>query len=90
MTALGLHCFVGVFFSGGEQGLLLAVVHELPIAVASLVVEHRLCRAHGLQKLCHVGLVAPRHVESSWTRDQTHVLCTGWRILILCATREVL
>ena len=34
------------------------------------------------------ALVAPQHVESSWTRDRTHVLCTGRWILIHCATRE--
>ena len=27
------------------------------------------------------GLVAPWHVESSWTRDQTHVPCFGRQIL---------
>ena len=32
------------------------------------------------QELCHTGLVAPRRVGSSWTRDQTHVSCTGRRI----------
>ena len=34
-------------------------------------------------------LVTLRHVESSWTRDQTHVPCIGRRILIHCTTREV-
>ena len=29
-----------------------------------------------------MGLVAPGHVESSQTRDQTHVPCIGRRILI--------
>ena len=36
----------------------------------------------------HVGLVAPRHVGSSWTRAQTRVPCLGRRILNHCATRE--
>ena len=36
------------------------------------------------------GLVAPRHVRSSWTRDRTCVPCIGRRILNHCATREVL
>ena len=36
------------------------------------------------------GLVAPWHVESSQTRDQTCVCCTDRQILIHCATREVL
>ena len=34
-------------------------------------------------------LVAPQHVESSWTRDRTCVPCIGRRILIHCTTREV-
>ena len=39
--------------------------------------------------LWNTGLVAPRHVRSSKTRDQTPVLCIGRRILIHYATREV-
>ena len=35
-----------------------------------------------------MGLVAPRHVGSSWTRARTHVPCIGRRILNQCATRE--
>ena len=34
-------------------------------------------------------LVAPQHVESSWTRDRTCVPCIGRQILIHCTTREV-
>ena len=37
-----------------------------------------------------MGFVALRHVESSWTRDRTHVPCIARWILIHCATREVL
>ena len=37
-----------------------------------------------------MGLVALRHVESSPTRDRTHVPCIGRRILIHHTTREVL
>ena len=33
------------------------------------------------QQLWPTGLVASRHVGSSWTRDRTHVSCTGRRIL---------
>ena len=36
-----------------------------------------------------MGLVAPQHVESSWTRERTRVLCIGRRFLIHCATWEV-
>ena len=41
------------------------------------------------QKLLSIGLAAPQHVESFWTRDQTCVPCTGRLILIHCTTREV-
>ena len=42
------------------------------------------------QQLWPTGLVAPHHVESSWTRDWIHVSCIGRQILIHWATREVL
>ena len=42
------------------------------------------------QWLWHMGLVAPRHVKSFWTRDQTHVPCTGRQILNHWTTRKVL
>ena len=38
----------------------------------------------------HMGLVAPLPVDTSQTRDQTHVLCVGRWILIHYTTREVL
>ena len=41
------------------------------------------------QQLWRTGLVAPRHVRSSRTRDQTRVHCIGKQILNHCATREV-
>lgn len=34
------------------------------------------------------ALVAPKHVEYSWTRDRTHFSCTGRQIFIYCATRK--
>ena len=37
----------------------------------------------------HTSLVAPRHMGSSQTRDQTHVPCIGRQILNHWATREV-
>ena len=42
LAALGLCCCVWAFSSCGERELLFVVVHGLLIAVASLVVEHRL------------------------------------------------
>ena len=41
------------------------------------------------QQLWHMGLVAPRHVGSSQTRDWTCVPCIGRWILNHCATGEV-
>ena len=38
-------------------------------------------RARRLQEQCCLGLVAPHHVESSRTRDQTRVSCIGRQIL---------
>ena len=35
------------------------------------------------------ALVAPRHVESSCTRDRTHVPCIGRRILNQWTNREI-
>ena len=42
LAALCLHCCMWAFSSCGERGLLFVVVRGLLIAVASLVVEHRL------------------------------------------------
>ena len=41
------------------------------------------------QKLWCMGLVAPWHVESSWTRDWPSLSCTGRQILNYWTTREV-
>ena len=42
LAVLGLCCCTRAFSSCGEWGLLFVVVRGLPIAVASLVAEHRL------------------------------------------------
>ena len=42
LAALGLHCCMWAFSSCGKRGLLFVAVRGLPIAVASLVAEHRL------------------------------------------------
>ena len=49
---------------------------------------YSLLRYTGPLQLWCTGLVAPRHVRSSQTKDQTPVPCIG-RILIHCTTREV-
>ena len=82
-----------------SRGYSFVAVRGLLIAVASLVAEHGL-QVHGLQQLWHAasraqaqqmwhtGLVAPRHVGSSWIRAQTRIPCIGRRIPNHCATRE--
>ena len=52
--------------------------------------EQGLLTCHGAWALGCTGLVAPKHVESSQTRDGTHVPCTGRQILNHWTTREVL
>ena len=42
LAVLGLRCCMRVFSSCGKRGLLFVAVRGLPIAVASLVAEHRL------------------------------------------------
>ena len=43
-----------------------------------------------LQSTGPMGLVAPQHVESSWTRDRTCVTCIGRWVLIYWTIRETL
>ena len=64
---------------------------QAPGAWASVAVAHlsSSCGAQA-QQLWRMGLVAPRHVGSSWTRAQTHVPCISRRTPNHCATREVL
>ena len=76
----------------------LPLLGVLLIAVASFMVEHGLhglgsCSSRGLElrlSSCGcMGLVAPEHVKSSWTRDQIRVPCFGRQILNHWITREV-
>ena len=60
-------------------GCSLVAVYELLIAVASLVTEHQL-RMQASVVTVH-GLTCPKHVESSRTRDRTHIPCIGRWIL---------
>ena len=56
------------FSSCGEWELLFVVVRGV-----FLVLEHGLWAWAGLQYLWRMGLVALRHIGSSWTRDRTCV-----------------
>ena len=40
------------------------------------------------QQLWHKDSTAPRHMGSSWTRNQTHISCIGRQILYHRTTRE--
>ena len=71
LVALGLHCCAWAFSSCGEWRILFIAMHRLLIAAASVVAEHRLRRTGFVWCM---GLVAPWHVESSWTKNPTCVL----------------
>ena len=82
-----------------SRGHSLVVVPGLLIAVASLVAEHRLWGVWAsvvvVSGLCSTDsevaehtLSCSLHVVSSWTRDWSHVSCTGRWILYQWATRE--
>ena len=91
MAALGLCCFVQAFPSYRELGLLSSCS-----LWASHCSDFSCCRAWALgligfsscstwaKKLWFTSLVAPQHVKSSWTRDGSHVPCTGRQILMHC------
>ena len=75
LAALGLPCCVQAFSSCGKQGLFFIVVHELLIrwflllwSTGSRCMGFISCGMWA-QELWHMGLVAPRHVESSQIRD---------------------
>lgn len=70
--------------------LSLVVAHRLLTVAGSLVSGAWSVGMQGLQWLWCGALVAPQQMESSQTRDQTRIPCTGRRILNPWDTREVL
>ena len=64
LVVLGLHCCAWAFSSCGERGPVFVAIHGLLIAMASLVVEHRLS-AHGLQYLQRTDSIAVARLLSS-------------------------
>ena len=70
----------GLFSSCGSGGYSVVVVHGPPMAVASPDADTG-SREHRRQSLWHRRLVALRHVKTSGTRAQTHVLCIGRQII---------
>ena len=82
LVALGLHCYEGVSLVAASRATLGCC------ARASHCRGLSCCRAWAPE---HLGLfIARGHVESSQTRDQTHVPCIGRWILNHWTAREVL
>ena len=69
MAAVGLRCCVGFSLVVASRGYSLVAVRGFLAAVASvaLVGGSRM----QAQELLYLGLVAPRHVGSFWTKDRT-------------------
>ena len=74
-------------FSSGRATAIICGLQQLR-HVSSAVAVHAL-QSTGSGILA-TGFTAPRHVESSRTRDQTRVPCIGRQILIQCTIREIL
>ena len=66
---------------GADSGDSSAAVCGLLTAAASAIAEPG-SRVLGLQKLRSMGLAAPQHVGSLWTRDRTCVPCTDRWIFV--------
>ena len=95
-AVLGLHCCMGAFSSCSERGLLFRCSAQAShcsgfscCGSRALGTRASVVVAHGLQQLWLTDLVAPQHVGSSRTGDQTHVPFIGRQILNHCTTREV-
>ena len=78
LVTLGLRCCVTAFSSFGEW--------RAPYSGFSWSTSSKSC---GLPELWRVGLVAEKHVESSWMWDWTHISCIGRWIPNHLSTREV-
>ena len=83
LAVLGLHCCRGFLSSCGAQA---SHCHGFLWNMGSRCLRFSsMARGSIIES---VGLTPRRHVGSSWTRDWTHVFCTGRRILNHWATRE--
>ena len=99
LCLLGLLCCVGFFLAVASRGSSLLTAQAF---MQWLLLWNMSSRVTGLQwfwlpgsraqaqKVWSTGLVAPRHVASSRTRDRAHVSCIGRRILCRWATWEPL
>ena len=73
---LGLCCCLGFLLVTAGGSYSLAVVCKLLIAMTSLAAEHRLQGTGASVVVCE-GSVALQHLDSSQTRDRTHVPSIG-------------
>ena len=87
LTALGLHCCAQALSNYGKRGLSLVAVRGFSLPWL-LLLGSTSSRCAGSAAVMH-GLVVQRHIQSSWTKDQTHVPCTGRWILNPWTTGEV-
>ena len=91
LAAVTLHRYTWAFSTCGEQRLLklcCVVLASHYGGFSCLLLPSPGSRQTGSAIVAH-GLSCSLHVGSSWTRDQTHILCFGRRIPIHCAPREV-
>ena len=90
LATLGLHCCMWAFTSCGGWELLCSCGAQVSHCRArALECTGFSCCSSRAQWLWHECLVAPKHVESSRTRDWTHVPCIGRWILNHWTTREL-
>ena len=75
------------FHSCGEWGLLSSWRAQAALCGGFFCYRAQALELVGSVVWC-TGLIVPQHVESSQIRDQTHVLCIGWWVLIHWITRE--
>ena len=78
----------GLFQVAASGATVSWAVHWLLFAMVFLL-QGMGSRVHGLQHLWHMDSAAPWYVESSQSRDWTHVPCTGRWILNHWTSREV-
>ena len=90
VVVLGLHCCMPGFSSCGEAGQLSSCSAWAFALWWLLFFWSTSSTDNGLQYSWFMGLVAPWHVESSQTRDQTHVSCIGKQIPNHWTTRKIL
>lgn len=93
LVVLDLCCFEGFFPVAASRGYSLQGSHCGGSSCwGAQAVGHAgfsTCSMQARELWC-MGVVAPRHVEPSWTRDCICVSCIGRWSLICCTTRDVL